>query len=163
MSIGPAGLPVTPLNYAVNTILGTGTAQAATVTLTAPTTATLITGMDTTVPVVIPVTAQFVKVTLFLPSVTISAAATITLGVYTDPSTAGTLTTLQQAQSFVSGTGATAFCGTYTFLIPVTAAGTSFPEIGSSVYVSVAATASTGNFVVNGTSTKVMNMIVEAF
>ena len=160
MSVPLALIPASPLNIAMAPVIGSSAPVTTTVTLTAPTTAQLITGLNTPIPVVVPSVANYVRVTAYLPSVTVSAAATITFTVYSG-ATAGALTTVVQSFTFVTATGQTTAAGVYEYLIPVTAAGTTFPQAGSSIYLSIAATASTGNVVVNGAAATPASMVVE--
>jgi len=160
MSVPISNLPSSPLNVGMAPLLASATPETSSVSLATPSSATLITGQSASV--TIPSIAQFVKVTVFLPTVTVSAAATITLSVYSG-ATSGTLTTLIQSQSFIAGTAATQFCGSFSFLIPVSTAAIAANnlQIGSTSFLSIAATASAGNFVVNGTSTAVLNTSFE--
>lgn len=159
MSIPIGAIPPNPLGIVVTPALGYTVPGVATITLTTPTVATLITGMSTLISV--PATGgQWVEVEVYLPSVTVSAAATTTLSLY-QGATAGALTTLVQTQAFITPTGGTQFAGFYKFLVPITAASATFPGAGSSVFLSVSATSSTGNFVVNATATQPSNMIVK--
>lgn len=158
MAIPTSLIPPTPLNIGMQSVIGNSAPQTATITLSAPTSDTLITGL--TQQITVPSIGQFIKVTVLLPSVTISAATTITISVYSGATT-GTLTTLVQSQAFISGTAATQFCGDYIFFIPVTATGTAFPQAGSTTFLSITAKASTGNFVVNATATLPASSVVE--
>ena len=159
MAIQTGPIPPTPLDITIAPVIGYTVPGTSTITLTAPTSATLITGMSTQITV--PTAAQWLEVEVYLPSVTVSAAATTTLSLY-QGATAGALTTVVQTIAFITPTGGTQFAGFYKFLVPTAAAGASFPDIGSTVFLSVAATSSTGNFVVNATSTQPSNMIVKA-
>jgi hypothetical protein len=130
------------------------------VTLTTPTTATLITGL--TAQITIPPMAKVIKVSVQGSSATVTAAATITTALYFGATT-GLLTT-QVAQSVVvAPTGGTSVAVNSIFYVPVTAASTTFPGSGSTAFLSIAATASSGNYVLNTNATLPTTMTIEAY
>jgi hypothetical protein len=49
------------------------------------------------------------------------------------------------------------------FWIPVTAPSTTFPGVGSTTFISIAATASSGNYVLNTSATEPTSLIIEAY
>ncbi len=155
MSIPQAGIPNSPITVSAAPVLGSATPLVAAVSLTTPTSATLVTGL--TVPITIPALAQFVKVELVGKGVTISAAATITIGAYIG-STAGALTTLIGTQVRLGATGGTVCDINGTFFLPVTTA-----LAGTTTNVSIAATASTGNFVTQASATEPTYLIVTCY
>jgi hypothetical protein len=153
MSVLIGGLPESPILASVNPLVGVPVKLTSGVTLTAPTSATLITGL--TQSITVPLNAQYIRVVVSGKSATVTAAATITLGLYTGATT-GTLTTLVGTHVVVAPTGGTSVAIEATFFIPVTStiANTSF-------FVSAAATASTGDFVLNAASTEPTYMVVD--
>jgi hypothetical protein len=124
------------------------------VTLTAPTSATLVTGLTTLV--AIPALATYLRVQVSGADATVTAAATITISLYSG-ATSGTLTTLIADSVVVAPTGGTTVAVNSTFYVPVTnaLAGT------SATYLSIAATASTGNFVLNAGATTPTTFIID--
>lgn len=159
MSVPLANTPVTPLNLATAPVIGNSAAVVATTNFTSPSSATYLTGLNANI--VVPSVGNFIRVSLLLSSVTgMTAAATITLSIYSG-ATAGTLTTLQQSTSFVLSTGQTTLGGLYEFIIPVTATGTTFPQAGSTTFLSAAVTASSGNFNIIGAATTPAQLVIE--
>lgn len=155
MSVPLATLPVTPLNLATAPIIGNIVPLTTGVTLTTPTSATLITGA--TLSVAIPALAQYVGIKFIAQDATVTAAATVTLGCYTGATT-GTLTTLFDSRIVVAPTGGTTVACTTEFMLPVT------PTLaGTTLFFSVAATASTGNFVINAGATSPIQMIAVCY
>lgn len=126
----------------------------ATVSLTTPTSPTLITGL--TLSLRVPATASYLLVQLKAKNATVTAAATVTLGCYTGATT-GALTTLKGTTVVVAATGGTTVPVDTQFMIPVTTA-----LGGTTVFISIAATASTGNFVLNGGATEPATLMVLA-
>lgn len=124
------------------------------VTMTTPSSATLITGLTQQVNQ-IPSIATMIRVTLQGKSATVTAGATITLGCYTGVTT-GALTTLQGTQVYVAPTGGTGILVNATWYIPTTST-----LIGTSPFFSIAVTASTGNYVLNAGATEPCNFVVE--
>lgn len=120
------------------------------VTLTAPTSATYLTGATLTISV--PSLAQWIVVSLKGKNATVTAAATITTGIYTGAS-AGTLTTLVGDSVVVAPTGGTTVAVNTDVWIPVTNA-----TAGTTIIVSVGITASTGNYVLNAGATEPMTL-----
>lgn len=155
MSIPVASIPVTPLTLSVNPVIGKAVPLTAAVTLTTPTSATLITGL--TCPITIPANASYVKVEVVGKGVTITAAATITQGCYLG-ATAGTLTTLIGTQVRLGATGGTVCDLNGTYFLPVTSALAS-----TSTNISIAATASTGNYVTQAAATEPTYLIVTCY
>lgn len=153
MSVPLATIPETPLNVAMAPLLASAVPLVAGVTLTTPTSATLITGL--TVPITIPSGAVFVRIQVSGKNATVTAAATVTLSAYTG-ATAGILTTLIGDAVVVAPTGGTTAAVNATFYLPVTNA-----LWGTSTNVSIAATASTGNFVLNAAATEPTFLVVD--
>ncbi len=152
MSVPLATLPATPLNLSMAPVLGGAVPLTAAVSLTTPTSATVITGL--TIPITIPSVASYVRVEVCGKGVTISAAATITIGCYLG-ATANALTTLIGTQVRLGATGGTVCDINGVFFLPVTSA-----LAGTSTNISIAATASTGNFVTQASSTEPTFLIV---
>jgi hypothetical protein len=152
MALTPKSIPVNDLQFSMQTIAGQAVPLVANVTLTAPTSATLVTGL--TALVTIPQYSEFLKVILDGSGATVTAAATITEGVYTG-ATAGALTTLVNSRVIVAPTGGTTVNVGNEFLIPVTPS-----QWGTQEYISIAATASTGNFVLSAASTSPTYLVV---
>ncbi len=155
MSVPLASLPVTPLNLATAPVVGSIAPLTSAVTLTTPTSATLITGC--TLSVTIPAVAQFIGIKFLAQDATVTAAATVTLGCYTGATT-GALTTLFDSRIVVAPTGGTTVACQTEFLLPVTST-----LAGTTVFFSVAATASTGNFVLNAGSTSPIQMVAVCY
>ena len=160
MAVPTSLIPVTPISLSTSAVLGASAPVTSTVTLTTPTSAAIITGLNTPVAITVPALGSYIRVKAYLPSVTQSAAAATTICLYSG-ATAGALTTLVQSVNYTTATGGTSIGGVFEFLVPVTAAGTTFPQAGSSIFLSIAATDSTGNFVVNGAAATPASMIVE--
>jgi hypothetical protein len=87
---------------------------------------------------------------------TVSAAATITMGAYTG-ATSGALTTLFADKVVVAPTGGTTVSIDKIFILPITGS-----QWNTSLYISIAATASSGNFVLNAGATTPTRMLVLA-
>ncbi len=140
-----------PYNLFVSSFLGSAQLTSA-VTLTTPTSATLITGLS--VFITIPAGATMVKVELTGKGVTITAAATITIGAYTGASS-GALTTLMGTNVRLGATGGTVCDLNGEFYLQVT------PSLyNTGTWISIAATASTGNFVTQAAATEPTNLVI---
>ncbi len=143
--------PFSPYNLFVSNFLGQ-TQLTSAVTLTTPTSATLITGLSQFV--TIPAGASLIQVQLTGKGVTITAAATITIGCYQGV-TSGALTTLFGSQVRLGATGGTVCDLDGLFFLAVT------PSMyNTSIYISIAGTASTGNFVTQAGATEPTNMVI---
>ncbi len=153
MSVPTALQPPTALGVAMAPLVASAVPLVSAVTLSTPTSATLVTGL--TVPITIPLVAQFIRVSVQGKNATVTAAATITLGCYIG-ATAGTLTTLQGTSVVVAPTGGTTVAVNSVFYIPVTST-----NAGTSTNVSIAATASTGNYVLNAAATEPTYLVVD--
>ena len=141
-----------PYNLLITNLLGTAGPLTSAVTLTTPSSATLITGL--TAFITIPSGAVFIKVEVVGKGVTISAAATITQGAYTG-STSGALTTLFGTQVRLGATGGTVCDLNGEYYLPVT------PSLyNTSTWISIAATASSGNYVTQASATEPTYMII---
>ena len=147
MATPQSSIPVSPLTFDVQAmpVLPVQITSGA-VTLSTPTTAAYLTGASLTF--TIPSVASYVAVFLNGKDATVSAAATITTGLYLGAS-AGTLTTLVGDSVVVAPTGGTTVAVNSVFWIPVTNA-----TAGTTVTVSVGITASSGNYVLNNGATE---------
>lgn len=155
MSVNLASIPNTPFNVAVQPVLNSIVPLTSGVTLTNPSSATLITGAS--VQVTVPNLAQFIAVYFQGSDATVTAAATITTALYKG-ATSGALTTLVGNSVVVAPTGGTTVAVNSIFWIPVTT-----DMYGTSFFVSVAATASSGNYVLNAGSTSPTNLIAVVY
>lgn len=143
--------PYSPYNLFITNLLGQ-TQLITAVTLTTPTSATLITGLS--ILVTPPAGSSLIQIDLAGKGVTITAAATITIGAYTGV-TSGALTTLFGSQVRLGATGGTVCDLNGRFFLSVT------PSMyGIPLYISIAGTASTGNFVTQAGSTEPTNLVV---
>lgn len=139
----------------LNPVQGTPPAAiVANTTVTTPTSATLIPGLTQSVS--IQQYTDWLLIHLSGKSATVTAGATITIGAYTGATT-GALTTLFMDTVSVVGTGATTVAVAKTFMLPVTPA-----MWNTTIFISIAATATTGNFVLNATATEPTQMLVLA-
>lgn len=155
MAILPASIPVNDMSIGYQQIAGVPVQLVSGVTLTTPTSATYVTGL--TVTVAVPQLAQFIAIHVNGTNATVTAAATVTLGAYIG-ATAGTLTTLFGSSVVVAPTGGTTVGVNSTFWLPVTST-----MWGTSVIVSIGATASSGNYVLNASSTSPATLIALAY
>lgn len=143
--------PNVPYNLSVSNLIAQ-TQLTAAVSLVTPTSATLITGLVANITV--PLGAALIKVSLTGKGVTITAAATITIGAYT-AATSGALTTLFGTQVRLGATGGTVCDLNGDFYLSVT------PSMwGTQFWINIAATASTGNFVTQAAATEPTNMVI---
>jgi hypothetical protein len=143
--------PYSPYNLFISNLLG-NVVLTGPVTLSTPTSATLITGLTTQI--LIPAGASYIKVELAGSGVTITAAATITIGAYTG-ATSGALTTQFGTQVRLGATGGTVCDLNGEFYLPVT------PSLyNTQTYISLSGTASTGNFVTQAGATNPTFMVV---
>src|ERR1035437_297141 len=144
-------VPGVPYNLSVSNLLSLVQLTSA-VTLSTPTSATLITGMVANVTP--PVGSSLIRITVSGKGVTITAAATITLGAY-QATTTGTLSTLIGTQVRLGATGGTV-CDingeVYSAVTPTMWA--------SALWINFAAAASTGNYVTQASSTEPTNLAI---
>jgi hypothetical protein len=155
MSVGQSAIPSQPVAVSIQPVINSINPLTTAVTLTTPTSATLITGL--TLPVTIPTGAQFIFLYLKAQDATVTAAATITLGAYQGVTT-GALTTLFDSTIVVAPTGGTTVATDTKFILPVNTT-----MYGTTIFLSVAATASSGNFVMNAGSTSPINLVAVVY
>jgi hypothetical protein len=141
--------------YNITPIQGTPVVLTSGVTLTTPTSAALITGLTQSVPIAPRTT--YLLVVVKGKNATVTAAATITLGCYSG-ATSGALTTLLGTTVVVAPTGGTTVAVDTMFLVPITPS-----QWNTSIFISIAATASTGNFVLNAGSTEPTTLMAVEF
>lgn len=151
MSVPTSAIPNTPFTLQVSPVLNAITPLVTGVTLTTPTVATLVTGL--TMPITIPNLAQFVVLTLTAPGINVTAGASIFISAYQGVTT-GALTTVFGTVGIVAPTGGTTIPCNYQFILPVTTA-----MYGTTIFLSIAGTASTGNFAMSASSTSPINLI----